>query len=128
MFIRKRKIKLKNGQISEIYQAVFSYRRDGKVKQDVVALGKYSNPKEYLQDWEKYLAKMEEELRVPLDSYKEIRYSMLFKRLVLAQVPLKIAQKRRMKIMEQYEREKAKYVKLKKFCSVVQKEGDATTF
>lgn len=121
MFIRKRKIKLKNGKISEIYQAVFSYRQDGKVRQKVVALGKYSNPKKYLQDWKRYLARMEKDLRVPLDNYKEIRHSRLFKRLVVAQVPLKIAQRRRIKLMKKYEREKSKYVKLKKLCSVVQK-------
>jgi len=118
MFIRTRKIKLKNGELSEIYQAVFSYRQSGKVKQEVVALGKYSNPAEYLQDWERYLARMEKDLRVPLDSYREIRYSRLFKRLILVQVPLKIAQKRRMKIMGKYERQKSKYAKLKRLCKM----------
>jgi hypothetical protein len=118
MFIRTRKIKLKNGQLSEIYQAVFSYRQDSKAKQEVVGLGKYSSPTEYLKDWERYLEKMEEELSVPLDSYKEIRYSRMFKRLVLVQVPLKIAQKKRMGIMRRYEREKSKYVKLKKLCKM----------
>lgn len=119
MFIRKRKVKLKNGKISEIYQAVFSYRHEGKVKQDVVGLGKYSNPKKYLQDWELYLVKMEEELCVPLEAYKEVRHSRLFSRPVLARMPLKIAQKKRMKIMSRYEKEKSKCTKLKKLCNKI---------
>ncbi|EKE22196.1 MAG: hypothetical protein ACD_7C00020G0004 [uncultured bacterium] len=119
MFIRKRKVKLKNGVISEIYQAVFSYRHEGKVKQDVVGLGKYSNPKKYLQDWELYLVKMDEDLNIPLGNYKEIRYSKLFKTSIIFKVPLSVAQKKRANLMRRYEKEKSKCTKLKKLCNKI---------
>jgi hypothetical protein len=120
MFIRKRTKKLKNGNISEKYQAVFSYREGGKVKQEVVALGKYSSAEEYLKDGETYLVRMEKDLSVPLEKYKEIRHSKLFKCPMIAQVPLKVARKRRMELMKKYERQRCKYFRLRKMFSDVE--------
>lgn len=70
MFVRIRKIKLKNGEISEIYQAVKSYRRNGKVKQKVVALGKHTSVQDALVETERIIARIERNLQVPLDKYR----------------------------------------------------------
>lgn len=97
MFIRKRKIKLKGGQFSEIYQAVKSYRSDGKVKQKVVALGKHQTVRDALDEIEMMLAMMEINLRVPLSKYR---------------VRIRWAKKHRSKLENNYEKLKEKHLKL----------------
>ena len=70
MFVRTRKIKLKGGKISEIYQAVKSYRCNGKVKQKVVALTKQTSVRDALVETEIIIARIERNLKVPLDKYR----------------------------------------------------------
>lgn len=113
MFVRKRVIKLKNGGTSEIYQAVVAYRKNGKVRQEVIALGKHLSPETVLQEWRQRLEMLERNLNIPVNEYKEIKYSRLFNTLMVSYLPVKIAEKRRMKLMKQYEKLKSKYVKLK---------------
>lgn len=80
MFIRIRKIKLENGEISEIYQAVKSYRCDGKVKQKVVALGKHTSVRDALEEVERMLTRIEKQLNVPLVQYRaKIRWARKFR-------------------------------------------------
>ncbi len=114
MFVRKRIISLKKGEISERYQVVEAYRKGNKVRQNVISLGEYESVKEALKNWEIFLRRMEKDLSVPVDEYMEIRYSRLFNTLVKSRVPLKTALKRRMKLLKKYEGLKSNYLRLKK--------------
>ncbi len=64
MFIRKRTYKTKYG-ISESYQAIETYRENGKVKQKILAnLGRFPTPERALEDAKLYLRKSEECLQI----------------------------------------------------------------
>jgi hypothetical protein len=75
MFIRKRTQKLKNGHLSETFQAVESYRLGGKVKQHVVNLGANPNPKEVLREELKFMKKALEYYNFPLSNWTELKCS-----------------------------------------------------
>ncbi|MDP1815211.1 MAG: hypothetical protein Q8K92_12245 [Leadbetterella sp.] len=73
MFIRKRVQKLKNGKISVTYQAVESYRIGKKVKQRIVSLGEFSDPRTALENESVYLKNAEKNYKYPLSEWYEIR-------------------------------------------------------
>ena len=69
MFIRKRTQKPKNGKISVTYQAVESYRLDTKVRQRVISLGEYPNPRQALQYAMRCLKNSERCYKYPLSKW-----------------------------------------------------------
>ncbi len=111
MFIRKKIRKLKNGKIGIYYQAVESYRKEGKVKQRVVALGENPNIREVLKEEVRFLRRMEKDLKVPVSKYKEVRWRRGFG-LVIEFLPIKIAEKRKNKLAYQYQRKLQRVSKL----------------
>lgn len=111
MFIRKRVRKLKNGNESVKYQAVESYREGKKVKQKIVSLGNYSNPEEFLKENIRYLKKIEEQLKMPLSEYKELKSAF---GICVIEVPMikKKAERKRDEIVRRYKKQKSKIAKL----------------
>jgi len=115
MFIRKRTKKLKNGKESVRYQAVESYRKNGKVKQRVVALGEYDNPSEALKQELLCLKRAKKDLSVPISKYKEACWRRGVGLVVLA-VPIKKAKKKRAEILKRYKRHSSRISKLDGVC------------
>jgi hypothetical protein len=111
MFIRKRTRKLKNGDTSVTYQAVKSYRQNGKVKQEVVSLGSYSNPKELLDIELKGLKLLQKRLKIPLSEYKQRKIAF---GVCIVDVPmtLKQAEKKKNELVAIYEKKKKIIAKL----------------
>ena len=102
MFIRKR-----NGR----YQAVNSYRVEGKVKQHVLSLGRHASVEEAIK-WQKIMLECSiKELARPVTEYTEIKLKRVLGLCKLA-VPVKVAQKRRAKVLERYEKQKKKLEQL----------------
>lgn len=116
MFIRKREKKLKNGKVSVTYQAVKSYRQGKKVKQDVINLGKSSDVREVLKEELRFLERMRKDLEVPISAYLEARWRTGLGLVVVA-VPLKEAEKRRNKLLEQYKKQGRRVAKLESLAS-----------
>ena len=116
MFIRKRTRKLKNGSNSVNYQAVENYREKGKVKQRIVSLGAFSNPKEMLDLDLRYLEILRKQLKIPLSEYKQNKVVCgLY--VVVVPMTLKQAEKKRREILEKYEKQRMKVAKLESVVS-----------
>ena len=111
MFIKKRTKKLKNGNITTTYQAVKSYRQGKKVKQDVISLGKSPDVREVLKEELRFLERMRKDLEVPISAYLEARWRTVLG-LVIVAVPLKEAERRRNKLLEQYKKQGKRVAKL----------------
>ena len=107
MFVRKRTRKLKSGKMSVTYQAVESYRKGKKVKQRVISLGKFENPKDALNMEIKYAERAKRELTVPFTEYKELKH-IVGLGLQLLTLPVKEAEKRRRKILKRYEKHRSR--------------------
>lgn len=115
MFIKKRTKKLKDGRVSVTYQAVKSYRENGKVKQDVISLGKSSDIREVLQEELRFLERMRKDLKFPLSKCKELRWRKIG--LVVVCLPLEEAQRRRNELLEQYKKQGRRVAKLESLAS-----------
>lgn len=115
-FIRKRNRKLKDGSESVTYQAVRSYRENGKVKQQIVSLGSCFNPRELLEIESKGLALLRERLDVPLSEYKQAREAF---GLYLVNVPmtLKQAEKKRAETLKIYRKKGRRVAELESVVS-----------
>jgi hypothetical protein len=116
MFIRKRTKKLKNGETAIYFQAVHSYRRNGKVVQKVVALGKNPNITAVLNDELRFLQKTKKELEIPLSEYKEARWKNGWG-MVVHSLPIKVAEKRREKLLERRRKQLNRISKLDSLAS-----------
>ncbi len=131
MFIRKRSRKLKNGKISTTYQAVESFRYEKKVRQKVISLGEFSNPKDALKKEIEYMEKAREQASFPVDKYKELKHVTGLGLQLLA-VPLKEAEKRRQKWQKRYEKHQERVRKLEeivfKYMQDVVSSSDTTDF
>ena len=115
MFIRARIRKLKDGENSIFYQAVESKRLNGKVIKDVISLGEYPTIEKALE-WElRVMQTLEKNLEYPVTEYKEIRHSVRYNRPVAVLLPVKIAEKRREKLLERFEKQKARIAELKRW-------------
>ena len=116
MFIRQRTKKLKDGETAVYFQAVHSYRRNGKVSQKVVSLGKSPNITEVLNEELRFLQRMKKDLAVPLSEYKEVRWKTGWG-LVVITLPLKLAEKRRLKLQERYRKQVDRIARLESLAS-----------
>src|SRR5215213_5077628 len=58
IYIRAVNIERDGEQYGTYYQAVRSYREQGKVKQEVVHLGEHSTPHEAMQAWEREIGEL----------------------------------------------------------------------
>lgn len=116
MFIRKRIKKLKDGTVSVTYQAVRSYRENGKVKQRIVSLGSCFNPKELLEIELKGLELLRKRLDVPLSEYKQGKVAF---GLYVVEVPmtLKQAEKKRTEILKIYKKKGRRVAELESVVS-----------
>jgi|GEM_PF-1845150 len=105
MFIRKR-----NGN----YQAVNSYRVEGKVKQHVLSLGRFSSVEEAIKQQRIMVECSLRELERPVTEYTETKLKRIFgiQGLHICRVPVKVAEKRRAKVLKRYERQKKKLEQL----------------
>ncbi len=96
MFIRKKEIELKSGEVSISYQAVVMVRRGDKKVRKAINLRDYANPMEAL-NWErKCLEQIRYNANYPLNKYLEVRHSAKYNCPVVVSVPLDVAKKRRM--------------------------------
>ena len=59
IYIRAVNIERDGEQYGTYYQAVRSYREQGKVKQEVIHLGEYGTPQDAMQAWERQIGKLE---------------------------------------------------------------------
>jgi hypothetical protein len=59
IYIRAVKIEREGEQYGTYYQAVRSYREQGKVKQDVIHLGEHSTPEDAMQAWEQQIGELQ---------------------------------------------------------------------
>ncbi len=119
MFIRAINRKLKNGKTSTTYQAIDSFRDEtGKVKQRVVNLGEFSNPRDTLKQELGFLRKMEERLNRPLSEYKEV-ISARGMGLQVVAVSTKEAEKKREKLRMQYEKQRKRIGDLESVASCI---------
>ena len=59
IYIRAVKIERDGDQYGSYYQAVRSYREDGKVKQEVIHLGQYATAEEALHSWPQEIEELE---------------------------------------------------------------------
>lgn len=111
MFIRKR---------GENYQAVISHRENGKVKQDVLSLGKHSTVQEALKRALLELEVIERQLTVPVSEYKETKY---IRGLGLCTLSLttKRAEKRHAKWLDMQYKQKLKVSRLESLASLANK-------
>lgn len=75
MFIRRIARQLKNGKLATTYQAIESYRLDGKAKQHIVSLGSNPIPKEALEEELRFLKNAERCYNFPLSEWSETRFS-----------------------------------------------------
>lgn len=116
MWIRKRIRKLKDGNTSVSFQAIETFRDKGKVKQKIVSLGSFSNPKEALEEELRFLKRTRKDLDVPLSEYKEVKVAFGLYPLTVP-VPLKKAEKMRKKIEERYKKQMARMAKLESVAS-----------
>ena len=111
MWIRKRTRKLKDGNESITFQAIETFRDKGKVKQKIVSLGSFSNPKEALEEELLFLKRTRKDLDVPLSEYKEVKVAFGLYPLSVP-VPLKKAEKMRKKIEGRYKKQMTRMSKL----------------
>jgi hypothetical protein len=80
IYIRAVNIERDGEQYGTYYQAVRSYREQGKVKQDVVHLGQHSTPDKALTAWEREIEelartrpKQARKLQAKLERLRELR-------------------------------------------------------
>src|SRR5215210_4376850 len=59
IYIRAINIARDGEQYGTYYQAVRSYREQGKVKQEVVHLGQHSTPQDAMQAWEREIGELQ---------------------------------------------------------------------
>lgn len=107
---------MKDGNESVTYQAVRSYRENGKVKQRIVSLGNCFNPKELLEIESKGLELLRERLDVPLSEYKQGKIAF---GLYAVNVPmtLKQAEKRRIETLKVYRKKGRRVAELESVVS-----------
>ena len=79
MYIRAVNIERDGEQYGTYYQAVRSYREGGKVKQEVIHLGRYSKPQKAIEAWELEIGELQtarpkqaEKLQRKLDRLREL--------------------------------------------------------
>jgi|SRR5215213_2115050 len=79
IYIRAVNIERDGEQYGTYYQAVRSYREQGKVKQEVVHLGGHSTPQDARQSWEQEIGALEatrpkrvKKLQAKLDRLREL--------------------------------------------------------
>lgn len=117
MFIRAINRKLKNGKTTTVYQAIDSFRDGaGKVKQRVVNLGEFSNPRDALKQELGFLRKMEERLSRPLSEYREV-ISARGLGLHAVAVSTKDSEKMREQLRMQYEKQRKRIADLESVSS-----------
>ena len=80
IYIRAVNIERDGEQYGTYYQAVRSYREQGKVRQEVIHLGQHSKPQDAMQAWEREIGELEmtrpkqaEKLQAKLDRLRELR-------------------------------------------------------
>src|ERR671910_704365 len=59
IYVRAVNIERDGEQYGTYYQAVRSYRKQGKVKQEVIHLGQYSAPQDAIEAWEQHIGGLE---------------------------------------------------------------------
>ena len=59
IYIRTVNIERDGEQYGTYYQAVRSYREQGKVKQEVIHLGQYDTPQDAMQAWEREIGELQ---------------------------------------------------------------------
>ena len=80
MYIRTVNIERDGEKYGTYYQAVRSYREAGKVRQEVIHLGRYSKPQKAIEAWESEIKEYErigrpkqaQKLRHKLDRLREL--------------------------------------------------------
>ncbi len=82
IYIRAIKIERDGEQYGTYYQAVRSYREGGKVKQDVIHLGRHSTPQDAIGAWEREIGELQttrpkqaHKLQAKLDRLRELSKS-----------------------------------------------------
>jgi hypothetical protein len=79
IYVRAVNIERDGEQYGTYYQAVRSYRKQGKVKQEVIHLGQYSAPQDAIEAWEQHIGGLEtirpkqaEKLQTKLERLREL--------------------------------------------------------
>jgi hypothetical protein len=123
MFIRKRQIKLKSGEVSTSYQAIVMVKKSDKKVRKAITLGDYANPIEALTWERKVLKVVKKNLDYPIDQYKEIRHSARYNRPIVVSVPVKTAKKKRIFWVKLYKKQKERVEVLERLVSHVYREN-----
>ena len=82
IYIRAVNIERDGEQYGTYYQAVRSYREQGKVKQEIIHLGQHSTPQDAMHAWEREIGELQttrpkqaQKLQAKLDRLRELTKS-----------------------------------------------------